>query len=100
MEVEKATFRSFIFACKGDTGLSGSKAIQRLASRISDNKDSHSDVITYIRTKICVALMPCSLLCLRGARLRRRRSSVEASGTIVGERRLLSSPKCFFIFFS
>ena len=52
IDVEKATFCPLIFSCTGGAGPSASKAIQRLASRISDKKeDSYSDVITYIRTK-------------------------------------------------
>ena len=66
IDVEKATFCPLIFSCTGGAGPSASKAIQRLASRISDKKeDSYSDVITYIRTKLSFALLRSSILCLR-----------------------------------
>ena len=91
IDVEKATFFPLIFSCTGGDGPSASKAIRRLASRISDKKeDSYSDVITYIRTKLSFALLRSSILCLLGARSMRRRPAVEASiGTIVEEGRLL-----------
>ena len=91
IDVKKTTFCPLIFSCTGGAGPSASKAIQRLASRISDKKeDSYSDVITYIRTKLSFALLRSSILCLRGARSMRRRPAVEASiGTIVEEGRLL-----------
>ena len=90
IEVEKATFCPLIFSCTGAVP-SASKAVQRLASRISDKKeDSYSDVVTYIRTKLSFALLRCSILCLRGAPSIRRRPAVETSvGTIVEEERLL-----------
>ena len=91
IDVEKATFCPLIFSCTGGAGPSASKAIQRLASRISDKKeDSYSDVITYIRTKLSFALLRSSILCLPGARSLRWLPAVEASvGTIVEEGRLL-----------
>ena len=65
IEVEKATFCPLIFSCTGGAGPSASKAIQRLASRISVKKeDSYSDVIRYIRTKLSFALLRSSMLCL------------------------------------
>ena len=58
IEGEKATFWPLIFSYTGGAGQSTSKAIQRLASRISDKKeDSYSDVITYISTKLSFALL-------------------------------------------
>ena len=91
IEVEKAIFCPLISSCTGGAGPPASKAIQRLAYRISDKKeDSYWDVITYIRTKLSFALLRSSILCLRGARSMCPRPSVEASiGTIVEEGRLL-----------
>ena len=91
IEVEKATFCSLMLLFTRGAGPSASKAIQGLASRISDRKeDSYSDVITYIRKKLHFALFRSSILCLRGARSIRRRPAVAASiGTIVEEGRLL-----------
>ena len=87
-----AIFCPLIFSFTGVAGPSASKAIQRLASRISDKKEeSYSHVITYIRTKLSFALLRRSILCHRGARSMRRRPAVEESiiETIVEEGRLL-----------
>ena len=84
IDVEKATFCPLICSCTA--GPSASKAIQRLASRISDKKeDSYSDVIPYIRTKLSFALLRSSIFCSI-----RWRPAVEASiGTTVEAGRLL-----------
>ena len=89
IEVEKDTFCPLIFLCTGGAGPSAPKAIQRLASRISDKKEElYSNVITYIRN---FTHLLSSVLCLRGARSMRRRPAVEASpGIIVVEGMLLS----------
>ena len=65
IDVENASLCPLIFSCTEGAGPSASKAIQRLASWISDKKeDSYSDVITYIRTKLVFALLRSSILCL------------------------------------
>ena len=78
--------------CTGEAGPSASKAKQRLAAGSASDKkeDSYWDVITYIRTKLIVALLRSSTLCLRGSTSMRRLTAVEASiGTVVEEGRLL-----------
>ena len=97
VEVYKATFSPLIFSCTW-AGPSASKAIQRLASRISEKKeDSYLDVITYIRTKkISFALLRRFLLCLRGARSMRRCSVVEASKGNTREREAVALNVLYF----
>ena len=52
---------------------SASKVMSRLPLRISEKGyDSSSDAISFIRTKISFALLPSSVLCLRGCRALKR----------------------------
>ena len=90
-EVEKATFCPLVFACTGGAGPSGSKALKKLASKLSVRKgDSFADIISYLRTKISFALLQNSILCICGSRTLRRRKIEDASmGAVVEELRLL-----------
>ena len=92
LDVEKATFTPLVFACTGGAGPSATKAIQQLASKLSEKRDdSYANVIAFIRTKLSFGLLRSAILCIRGSRSVRRSQVVESSiGTIVQEGRLTS----------
>ena len=52
-QVEEATVCPLVFACTGGAGLSASKAVKQLASKLSARKeDSYADTISHLRTNI------------------------------------------------
>ena len=63
----------------------------RLAFKLSEkSEDTYAEVMGYVRTKVSVALLKCSVLCLRECRSLERQPEIidSAIGAIVEEGRL------------
>ena len=71
LQVENGTFTPLVFSIHGGMGQECKSFYQRLSSLIAEKRNEHlSAVSTWIRTKICFALLRSSLMCLRGSRSR------------------------------
>ena len=84
---EIAIFCPLFIACTSGAGRSASKARKHPASKFSAQKeDSYADIISYLRTKISIALLRSFILCNRGSRTHRWREIVDTSmGAVVEE---------------
>ena len=69
LEVENSSFNPIVFACTGGAGPSASRIMKKLAEKMSHKrKESYSDTLSYIRTKVSFALLKSATLCIRGCR--------------------------------
>ena len=84
-ESENSSFNALVFACSGGTGPSASRAMNQLATKISEKREEpYADTISYTRTKISSALLSC-VLCLRECRALKPRVLSEISISAVVE---------------
>ena len=61
-DVENSTFNPLVFSSTGGAGPSASKVMKRLVQKISDKREEkYSDVMSFIRTKIGIALLKSSV---------------------------------------
>ena len=76
-EVENGTFTPLVFTATGGMSQQCQRCHSRLDELISSKKqEDHATTITWIRTKVSVAILRTALVCLRGTRLRRRKANV------------------------
>lgn len=73
LEIEQGSFTPLIFSTTGGMGPECMMYHKRLAELISTKKgETYSTTMTWIRSKVSFALLRCSLVCLRGTRVKRR----------------------------
>ena len=89
-ETEHSSFNALVFACSGGAGPSASRVMKQLATKISEKRgEPYADTISYIRSKISLALLRSCVLCLRGCRAFKPRVLSETSiSAVVKEGRL------------
>ena len=87
---EHSSFNALVFACSGGAGPSASRVMKQLATKISEKRgEPYADTISYIRTKISIALLRSCVLCLMGCRALKPRALSETSiSAVVEEGRL------------
>ena len=69
IQVEKGTFTPFVMSTSGGIGVEAHKFIKHIATLIAEKrKESYSDVITHIRTRLRFCLLNSVLVALRGVR--------------------------------
>ena len=69
LEVEKATFTPLVFSTSGGMGKEAEKFHKRLATLISEKRDTpYSDCMAYLRKKLSFCLLRTTLAALRGYR--------------------------------
>ena len=73
LEIEQGSFTPLVFSTTGGMGPECMMYHKRLAELISTKKgETYSTTMTWIRSKVSFALLRCSLVCLRGTRVKRR----------------------------
>ena len=79
-EVEHATFTPLVMSVTGGMGKSATTFYKRLASMISEKRDTpYSQTINWIRCKLSFALLRSSIMSIRGARSSRHHPMYEAN---------------------
>ena len=79
-ETEHSSLNALVFACLGGAGPSASRVKQQLKTKVSEKRgEPYADTISFIRTKISVALLMSSVICLRGCRALKPRVLSETS---------------------
>ena len=69
INVDNGSFTPLIFSIHGGIACECSTFYSRLSELIANKKNAHFSItVSWIRTKICFALLSSSLLCLRGSR--------------------------------
>ena len=69
LNVEKGSFSPLIFSTTGGMGPECTRYHRRVAELIAAKRgEDYSDTINYIRTKLRIALLNCTLVALRGER--------------------------------
>ena len=64
-EIEQSSFVPLIFSCTGGAGPKATNTIQKLAEKLSNNRnDTYQETINYSRTTISFALLRSGILCL------------------------------------
>ena len=78
IEVENGTFTPLVFTTTGGMSQECQRYHCRLAKLISSKKQKdYATTIAWIRTKVSFAILRTALVCLRGTRLRRRKTNVQ-----------------------
>ena len=86
LDVENSSFNPLVFSCSGGAGPSVSKNMSLLALKINEKgQNNYSDAIGYTRTQISFALLPSSVLCIRGSRSTRRQTAESSISAMVEE---------------
>ena len=75
MEIEQGTFTPPVFTTTGGMADECVKYQSRLAELIANKGESYSSPNSWIRAKVSFAIARSAILCLRGSRLRRGKSS-------------------------
>ena len=77
-EVENGTITPLVFTTPGGMSQECQRYHSRLAELISSKKqENYATTITWIRTRVSFAILRTALVCLRGTRLRRRKTNVQ-----------------------
>ena len=77
LQIENGTFTPLVFNVCGGMGRECITFYKRLSTLISEKRQENlSSVSTWIRTRICFALLRSTLMCLRGTRHRYHRANV------------------------
>ena len=80
LEVELGTFTPLEFPSSGGAGSAASAFLKRLPSLLSQKMgSSYASTIDWLRCRLSFALLPCSILCLRGCRSKGLREIAELS---------------------
>ena len=78
IEVENGTFTPLVFTTTGGMSQECQRYHSRIADLISSEKqEDYATTIAWIRTKASFAILRTALVCLRGARSRRRKTNVQ-----------------------
>lgn len=76
--VENGTFCPMVFSTTGGAGDTAKKVFKKIASLLSEKqKESYSDTMNFIRTRISFALLRSTLVCLRGSRGHKKLPPIE-----------------------
>ena len=82
LEVENATFTPLVFSCFGGQGFECKRFFQRINEKLADKRDiSPSVCMTYIKAKLSFSLLRSALLCLRGSKSLRKKSTESLKDT-------------------
>ena len=78
LEVEHASFTPLVLSATGGMARSATVFYKRLAGMLSDKRDvPYDQTMRWIRCKLSFALLRTSILCIRGARSKAFRPSVD-----------------------
>ena len=88
-EVEGASFTPLVFSSTGATGRSSEAFLKRLASLLSDKRNtSYSETMGWLRCRVSFALLRANVLCLRGTRGRNRSMEAHFPAVALSEARV------------
>ena len=69
IEIEHETFTLLVFGTNGGMGRECALFIKNLAMKLAEKEnEQHSDVVTFLRTKLSFFILKAALLCIRGSR--------------------------------
>ena len=90
VEVEQSSFTPLIFSCTGEASPNTNKVITTTAQKLSHKREeSFSNIVSYIRTRLSIALLRSCLLCIRGCKDLKKAELTELSlGAIIEEGKL------------
>ena len=78
INTERASFVPLVFSTAGTTAPECDRFHKRVAELISKKRrESYTDVISYIRTKICFAMLKSILLSIHGVRSKQEKSVIK-----------------------
>jgi len=90
INIEHGSFTPVVMTNYGGIGREGEHFVKTLAKKLATKKNiMECKIVSYIRTKLCFALLRASLLCLRGTRV----LNVKKLNIDLNEIELISSPK-------
>ena len=76
LEVENATFTPLVFFCFGGQGFECKRFFQKVNEKLADKRDISPCVcMTYIKAKLSFILLRSALLCLRGSKSLKKKST-------------------------
>ena len=89
VEIEHASFTPLVFSASGGMAKAAQVFYKRLASLVAEKrKESYSQVMGWIRTKLSFCLLRSAILCLRGSRQKTVTSSFDPTGVVMSEAHL------------